>query len=149
MKPNPVITELLSLLGGPALFPHLTESQAVEYIEEHVADLLTQIHAAARARALRDFNDADKRAQEAATIAVGTELSAPRTVISNRAAEVPVSVGATGTWLHIGTMDVKAAHVADLCRQANELWYRIPPPKSAVHFLMDLRKTPKKKAPHV
>lgn len=146
MKSTPAINQLVALLGGPALFPHLTEAQVHEFVEEHVADLLAQIHARARSQALKSFLSEDERAREAAAAEIASQITAqPR---AHSGADLPFTVDAEGVAFHLGAARGLTPKTEDQVRKANDLWYRIPPPRGPLDFLTMIRskKTSNRKA---
>jgi hypothetical protein len=141
MKPNPLIPQLVALLGGPSLFPHLNKGQIEELLEEQLADMLAQLHAERRAHALRDFMEVDTEARRAAAGEICTKLAADTTRLTMTVDAASVAA------FPVADMSL-SPRVEDLCRKAKELWHLVPPPRGPLDFLVMLRSkgTSKRKA---
>lgn len=153
MKPYPIIPQLVALLGGPSLFPHLTVPQIEELVEERLADMLAQIHAARRESTLHDFIAAHTLAQQATAEDVAAKIPRDTSRLATTAdAESVVAFTVADRSLPAAT--------ENLVRLANERWSRIPQPRGPLDFKMALRshkmalsrvkeeEGPKKKAAH-
>lgn len=144
MKPNPIITQLVALLGGPALFPQLTESQVHELIEERLADFLAEIHAGQRAVLLGDYLAVSRECAVQGAREIAVKLSPAY----DHSRSLPVTADAEGVTFFPGSIRGLSAELEDKVRTASERWYRIPPPRGPLSFLTIIRskKTSNRKA---
>jgi hypothetical protein len=142
VKRHPIIRTLVDLLGGPCLFPHLTVPQIEELLEERLADMLAQIHAARRESTLHDFIAAHTLAQQATAEDVAARI--PRD--TSRLATTADAESVVAFTVADRSLPPETEH---LVRLANERWSRIPQPRGPLDFKMALRgQQPKKKAAH-
>lgn len=130
MKTNPIILELVKMLGGPSLFPHLTEGQIHELIEERLADLLAEIHAFRRHEMIKDYLLATNMCSAIASQEIAAKLSSSLP----RPRFLPSTVDAQGVAFYPGVERVVSVELEKQAREAKELWYRIPPPISPLEF---------------
>lgn len=143
-KPNPIITQLAAFLGGPALFPQLTESQVHELLEERLADFLAEMHAGQRGVLLGDYLGASRECATQGAREIAVKLSPAY----DHSRNLPVTADAEGVTFFPGSIRGLSAELEDKVRAANDRWYRIPPPRGPLDFLTMIRskKTSNRKA---